>query len=55
MHFKPGKGSMFRAHQPEILQKKGGKNIPFLDVNIPYLEDGRGGVMRALTKKINLG
>jgi hypothetical protein len=28
----------------EISSKKGGKNIPFLDENIPYLEGrGRGG------------
>jgi len=36
---------------------KGEKNIPFLDENIPHLEAGRGGggVLRALTKKINPG
>jgi hypothetical protein len=34
-----------KVHSPphNFFQKKGGKNIPFLDENIPYLEDGRGG------------
>jgi hypothetical protein len=48
--FSAGKGS---RPTTEISSKKGGKNIPFLDENIPYLE-GRGGgrVPMALTKKI---
>jgi hypothetical protein len=51
--FSAGKGSWPTT---EITSKKGGKNIPFLDENIPYLE-GRGGggagrVPMALTKKI---
>jgi hypothetical protein len=39
---------------PEISSKKVWKNIPFLDENMPYLE-GRRGVARALTKKIDPG
>jgi len=52
---KAGKGSW--PTSGKFLQKKGGKNIPFLDENIPYLEGSRGGgaVPRALTKKINPG
>jgi hypothetical protein len=49
--FSAGKGS---RPTTETSSKKGGKNIPFLDENIPYLE-GRGGggrVPMALTKKI---
>jgi len=45
---KAGKGSQPTSRKS--LQKKGGKNIPFLDENIPYLE-GMRGVTRALTKK----
>jgi len=33
------------AHQEcnqKFLKKKGGKNMPFLDENIPYLEGSRG-------------
>jgi len=49
----------FTAHQEcsrKFLHKKGGKNIPFLDENIPCLEGRRGGgVARALTKKIDPG
>jgi hypothetical protein len=41
MHFKAGKGSGPTSRKS--LQKKSGKNIPFLDENIPYLEGGRGG------------
>jgi hypothetical protein len=47
----------FTAHEEhscKFLQSKGGKNIVFLDENIPYLE-GRRGVLRALTKKIDPG
>jgi len=48
----------FTAHQEhsrKFLQKKGGKNISFLDGNIPCLEGRRGEVARALTKKIDPG
>ena len=38
---KAGKGSW--PTSGKFLQKKGGKNIPFLDENIPYLEGSRGG------------
>ena len=35
-----------KVHSPpqKFLQKKGGKNIPFLDQNIPYLEGGTEGL-----------
>jgi len=47
---KAGKGSWPTSRK--FLKKKHGKNIPFLDENIPYLEGSRGGgVPRALTKK----
>jgi len=43
------------AHQEcsqKFLQKKGGKNIPFLDENIPCLEGRRGGaVARVVLRK----
>jgi hypothetical protein len=42
---------MFTAHQPEFLQEKGGKNIPFLDEDIPYLEVG--GRTESLNQKID--
>jgi len=32
-----------QEHSRKVLQKKGGKNITFLDENIPYLEGRRGG------------
>jgi hypothetical protein len=38
--FSAGKGS---RPTTEISSKKGGKNIPCLDENIPYLEGGGGG------------
>ena len=45
------------AYQLEISSKVQKKNIPSLDENIPYLEDGRGGggVPGASNKKINPG
>ena len=44
----------FTAHQEhshKFLQKKGGKNIPFLDGNIPCLEGRRGGGSKGLNEK----
>ena len=41
--------------QHHTRSRKGGKNIPFLDENIPHLEASRGEVPRALTKKIDPG
>jgi prepilin-type processing-associated H-X9-DG protein len=43
-----------QEHSQKFCQKKGGKNILFLDGNMHYLEGGRWGpgVVRVLTKKI---
>ena len=30
------------AHQHEVSSKEGWKKIPFLDENIPFLEDAKG-------------
>jgi len=32
-----------QEHSQKFLQKNNGKNIPFLDENIPYLQGGREG------------
>ena len=37
--------------QSEVLRKKGGKNIPSLNENIPHLEGKRGGGTESLNKK----
>jgi len=40
-----------QEHSCKFLQKKGGKNIPFLDEKISHLEGGRGGGTESLNKK----
>jgi len=39
-----------QEHNQKFLQNKGGKNIAFVDENIPYLESGRGDI-KSLNEK----